>query len=68
MKDKDFRKLKSGSITYIEKNHLKEEADKILEKAKELERKTKRIPYRIDDRTVILVTPSKYKQLKNKKK
>ena len=68
MKTKDFRKLKGGSITYIEKNHLKEEADKILEKAKELERKTKRIPYRVDDRTVILVTPSKYKQLKNKKK
>ena len=52
-----------GAITTIEKNTLRSRATEVLHKVKSNLKEQKKVPYRVNARTVILVSPSKFKTL-----
>ena len=59
---------KGGYITDQEKNDIHSRAKRTLEQVKHSKREQNKIPYRVDHRTIIMVSKKKYKELiKNKK-
>ena len=63
------REKKSGFITEVEKNDVLSRAKRTLKQVKESAIEKDKVPYRIDHRTIIMVSKSKYKELiKNKNK
>lgn len=60
------RKIKSGGITIEEKNTIKTKAAKLLEEVKNSKKEQEKVPYRVDSRTIIMVSPKKYKKLMKK--
>ena len=60
------RKIKSGGITIEEKNTIKTKAVKLLEEVKNSKKEQEKVPFRVDSRTIIMVSPKKYKKLMKK--
>lgn len=59
---------KGGYITGQEKNDIHSRAKRTLEQVKHSKIEQNKIPYRVDHRTIIMVSKKKYKELiKNKK-
>ena len=66
--EKKDKKDKGGYITDQEKNDIHSRAKRTLEQVKHSKREQNKIPYRVDHRTIIMVSKKKYKELiKNKK-
>lgn len=57
-------KVKSGAITNEENRQLLSQAEKALKQVKNNPKERRKVPYRLDSRTVILVSKKKYKELK----
>ena len=60
------RKIKSGGITIEEKNLIKSKAEKLLDEVKNSKTEKEKVPFRVDSRTIIMVSPKKYKKLMKK--
>lgn len=59
-----MKREKPGAITNEEARGLLSMAERVLEKTKSNPKEIKKIPYRVNSRTVILVSSKKYKELK----
>ena len=59
-----MKREKTGAITNEEARGLLSMAERVLEKTKSNPKEIKKIPYRVNSRTVILVSSKKYKELK----
>lgn len=57
-------KVKSGAITNEENRQLLNQAEKVLQQTKNNPKELMKVPYRINSKTVILVSKKKYKELK----
>lgn len=57
-------KVKSGAITNEENRQLLSHAEKLLKQIKNNPKERSKVPYRLDSKTVILVSKKKYKELK----
>lgn len=60
------RKIKSGGITIEEQRSIKQRAVQLLEKVKNSKKEQEKVPFRVDSRTIIMVSPKKYKKLMKK--
>jgi len=60
------RKIKSGGITIEEQRSIKQRAIQLLEEVKNSKKEQEKVPFRVDSRTIIMVSPKKYKKLINK--
>ena len=60
------RKIKSGGITIEEQRGIKKRAIQLLEKVKNSKKEQEKVPFRVDSRTIIMVSPKKYKKLMKK--
>lgn len=59
-----MKRKKPGAITNEEARGLLSMAERILEKTKNNPKELMKVPYRINSKTVILVSKKKYKELK----
>ena len=60
------RKIKSGGITIEEQRSIKQRAIQLLEEVKNSKKEQEKVPFRVDSRTIIMVSPKKYKKLMKK--
>lgn len=57
--------MKDGTITTAETEALREEAIKLLQKLKQDPKEQKKVPIRINKKTILLVSNNRQKDLKN---
>ena len=56
--------MKEGTITHQDKQDARSIAERVLENVKRNKKEKRKVPVRIDNKTILLVSPKKAKELK----
>ena len=58
--------MKEGTITHKDRQDAHSIAERVLERVKKSKIEKRKVPVRIDNKTILLVSPKKAKELKKK--